>query len=522
MRGTITTKSGRPVVASSGHAAIYTRISDDKEGRGLGVERQEEDCYALAERLGVSVVNVFSDNDVSASTAKARARPRFDEMLKRARDGEFTHILAYSNSRLTRRVREYLDLIDLARDHGVEIRTVVSGGFDLNTADGRGMAIYLATQDQTEAERIGERVKRAAQQRGKDGRWHGGVPPFGYRAEKKALLVRDDEAALAIEAAERVLDRDEPLYSIIKEWRGRSIPTPTQKPGAEWRVTTLRSILVNPALAGLNSAGVPAWEPILDLATHHRLVERLRPDSSRRTNPLGVKSSKYALGGGLVRCARCRKSLHPVAREGVPTKFVCRAFANGEHPNHPVDERTGYSQGRVSIDGDALEEFVMSEAIAYLADDAAWKERGSKSDDAEGEVLRLRADREARQAERDRAGRAYIAGIMSEADAAAEVARLDAEVARLTRDIERREGGPNLAEVWRDRQEVLANWKRWPIEERRGFLRDVVASVTVADWPTGTARTVPRRKGESDRSLSQRRVEHAERAMRERVEIRWL
>ncbi len=32
-------------------AAIYCRISDDREGLGLGVKRQEEDCLALAERM---------------------------------------------------------------------------------------------------------------------------------------------------------------------------------------------------------------------------------------------------------------------------------------------------------------------------------------------------------------------------------------------------------------------------------------------------------------------------------------
>ena len=39
--------------------AIYTRISNDREGGGLGVARQEVDCRALAERLGWDVVDVY-------------------------------------------------------------------------------------------------------------------------------------------------------------------------------------------------------------------------------------------------------------------------------------------------------------------------------------------------------------------------------------------------------------------------------------------------------------------------------
>ena len=33
-------------------AAIYVRISQDRGGAGLGVQRQREDCEALCDRLG--------------------------------------------------------------------------------------------------------------------------------------------------------------------------------------------------------------------------------------------------------------------------------------------------------------------------------------------------------------------------------------------------------------------------------------------------------------------------------------
>ena len=54
-------------------AAVYCRISDDREGRELGVQRQEEDCRARATREGWAVGEVFTDNDLSASTRSRRA-----------------------------------------------------------------------------------------------------------------------------------------------------------------------------------------------------------------------------------------------------------------------------------------------------------------------------------------------------------------------------------------------------------------------------------------------------------------
>src|SRR5690606_12720067 len=51
-------------------ALSHARISDDRRGRGLGVQRQQEDCYALVERHGWTLVGALVDNDVSAYSGK--------------------------------------------------------------------------------------------------------------------------------------------------------------------------------------------------------------------------------------------------------------------------------------------------------------------------------------------------------------------------------------------------------------------------------------------------------------------
>lgn len=506
------------VVTSPGHAAIYTRISDDPEGSALGVARQEQDCRDLADRLGLRVTNVFTDNNVSASTNSTKNRPAFDDMVRRVEEGEFSHVLAYSNSRLTRRLRESLDLIDLAKAGRVIIKTVASGEFDLSTADGRATAITLATWDQAEAERVGERVKRAATQRVESGRWHGGVPPFGFAKEDKSLVVDDREGSLIREAASRVLGQDETLYSIVKDWNARGDLT---RKGASWKHSVLRNVLTNPALVGTNSAGVEnCWTPILDRLTFERLTERLAPDSARRTNPLGVKSSRHALGGGLIVCGRCGKPLYPAARHGAPTKLVCRAFANGDHENHPKRD-DGSSEGRVSIDASALEAYLFERCLAHLDDDAFWGDIKRKRETADSDTARLRAERDARQGERDRAARAFIAGIMSERAAQGEVARLDSEIARLSYQIDRAHGGPIARDVWNERREVLDRFEDWTPGERRLFFRALVTRVSVGDWPAGLPTTTLPRKGESALAFEERRARLARMAMASRVQIDW-
>ena len=65
---------------TTARTAVYVRISSDREGAGLGVARQEEDCRALCERLGWQVTEVYPDNDVSAYSGKKR--PEWDRLNK--------------------------------------------------------------------------------------------------------------------------------------------------------------------------------------------------------------------------------------------------------------------------------------------------------------------------------------------------------------------------------------------------------------------------------------------------------
>lgn len=61
-------------------------------------------------------------------------------MLRRARLRECDTIITLSSSHLTRRFREYLDIIELAKEAGTKVMTVASGELDLSTAAGQAVA----------------------------------------------------------------------------------------------------------------------------------------------------------------------------------------------------------------------------------------------------------------------------------------------------------------------------------------------------------------------------------------------
>jgi site-specific DNA recombinase len=61
-------------------AAIYARISSDRDGDQLGVRRQLADCEALAARRGWEIAERYVDDDVSAYSG--RVRPEYRRMLE--------------------------------------------------------------------------------------------------------------------------------------------------------------------------------------------------------------------------------------------------------------------------------------------------------------------------------------------------------------------------------------------------------------------------------------------------------
>ncbi len=78
-------------------------------------------------RRATTVVEVYSDNDISASTRSRKRRPDYERMLDDAETGRFEVLLAYSTSRLTRRQREIGDMLDVHESHGTQLVTVASG-----------------------------------------------------------------------------------------------------------------------------------------------------------------------------------------------------------------------------------------------------------------------------------------------------------------------------------------------------------------------------------------------------------
>jgi DNA invertase Pin-like site-specific DNA recombinase len=280
-------------------AGIYCRISQDREAEGIGVERQERDCRALAEQRGWDVADVYVDNDVSAYTGKPR--PSFRRLLDDIEAKRVGAVIAWHPDRLYRHpsdLETFVDAVDKAR---AKVATVAAGEIDLGSASGRMVARMLGAAARGESERASERLKAQRLQQVREGRRQGGgMRPFGYTTEMEP---HPTEAPLVREAVDRTLGGTS-VYHVAADWNDRGILTTT---GKRWRAQSLRRTLTRPLLAGLrehkpSGTVVPgAWEPIISEDEHRLLVAKF-PEGSGT----GERTARRkALLSGLLCCADC-------------------------------------------------------------------------------------------------------------------------------------------------------------------------------------------------------------------------
>jgi site-specific DNA recombinase len=282
---------------------IYCRISADKVGAGLGVERQRRDCDELVRQHDWTVVDLYVDNDVSAYSG--RPRPQYRRLLTDIAAGRIECIVAWHTDRLHRSPRELEEFIDVCERHNVRIETVRAGELDLRTPAGCAVARTLGAWARYESEHRSERVRRKQVERAENGLPStGGLRCFGYEKDRRTLVPQ--EAAVLREAADRALVGDS-LRSICADFNRRGIRT-TQ--GNKWATPRLKDLLISPRLAGLldhHSVGRVRgqWPPILTEKQHARVVALLT-DPARRTNP---GAPRRRLLGGLLRCGECGNKL---------------------------------------------------------------------------------------------------------------------------------------------------------------------------------------------------------------------
>lgn len=466
-------------------AVLYARISLDKTGEEIGVQRQLHDMRALAEARGFDVVAEITENDISAS--KGLHRPGFERVWQLVRGGAVDHVVAWQSSRLMRSRKDRAEVIDAFGKHNVDVVAVKGPSLDLRSGYGRGLADMMTAFDSMEGEVKAERVSAAIADLARRGKaW--GYCPYGWDRQGRGVhakqVINADEAAIVRELVDRLL-AGEPLGELHRDMNERGVPAPgyaqwlkmppevreqreakgRNLPTQRWANSAIRTLVVRDANIGVrryrkkNGGGVEIpgdWPAIVDRVKHGRVVALLSSPERRSHSGPRPGARKHLLTSSIGQCGICKAPLRVARRNGRRDQTIIYTCAGTKgctgRMQEPVDDLVKQVViGRLSKP-DALD--------WLLGDDEEAKRLQDQVDELQG---RLDA-----AAVSQAAGRITIRAlelITAELQPQLEAAKRERDAALVDLDIEqlRPLAGP----------EADACWEAMTVNQRRAVLRTI-------------------------------------------------
>jgi DNA invertase Pin-like site-specific DNA recombinase len=176
--------------------AIYTRKSSE-EGleqafNSLDAQREACEAYIRSQKQEgwTALPDLYDDGGLSGATLE---RPAMQRLLADIERGQIDAVVVYKVDRLTRSLGDFAKIVEVFDRKGVSFVSVTQA-FNTTTSMGRLTLNMLLSFAQFEREVTGERIRDKIAASKKKGMWMGGVPPLGYDARERKLVVNEAEA----------------------------------------------------------------------------------------------------------------------------------------------------------------------------------------------------------------------------------------------------------------------------------------------------------------------------------------
>ncbi|MEO7194573.1 MAG: recombinase family protein [Pseudonocardiaceae bacterium] len=476
-------------------ARDYLRVSLDRSGRARSLEEQHADHERVATEQGWILGESYRDESVSASRYSRKTRDDFARLISDLENDRFGArvLMIWESSRGSRRVGEWVDLLELCERRSVSIH-VVTHNRTYDPANGRDRRSMLedAVDGEYESSKLSARLRRAVAANAVAGR-PGGRAPYGYRrvfdSQTRQLIAQEPEPVEAPVVAElyRRLVAGHSLRGIARDFEARGIRT---RSGLVFSAQHLRSVALCPTYTALrahrprNEHGqrTPVavsemyegqWPPLVSRA-EWLAVQRLLRSPERRTSRPG--RGKHLLSM-IARCARCGGTL-AVAYPRERPEYFCRTM------------------GCVRISKAGVDEVAEQVMLAYLARPEVIDtlRAGERHDDRE--LSAVRDQLATVRARHDELADAVATGTLSVVLAARSEPAMLAEIERLENREKELATPSALRGLIEPGVDVARRWATAPMSTRREIARllltpQLIGELRITPSPTRGPRRVP-------------------------------
>jgi DNA invertase Pin-like site-specific DNA recombinase len=415
---------------------------------------QQDEAIQLLdlERAGVHPSNIFSEK----VSGVAKDRPVRDQVLARLRPGDA--LVVWKLDRLGRDMTEIVGIVKGLVQRGVRFRCITQNINIVAPLDPMSamQLQLLAMFAEFEKALLLERTAAGKARRRAEGKHPGAVPMFGW---KPGNMEPDPVEAQALERVAGWLRDDGLNLSQAVERMNALDDFPPPRKAQQWRVVSLRRILVHPRTREIMPGHYDALQTILNR------------NRGQGRGAGGGRPAEHLLSGILI-CGRCGQPMYLIwsTRKGVrQAHYHCKPMA-GSGGRFRGCSRTSIVQGRA--DEHARELFILS--VVGEPFQQALNQRQAEL--LAGEVTAEELD----------AWRAEILDLETIAPTrfyGEQEQRRHDELRRLVDQATARlMAAPDLQEMTslpRSEDELRAAWSRWSVQDRRRWLRRLLERIEV-------------------------------------------
>jgi site-specific DNA recombinase len=360
-------------------AREYLRVSQDTSGRERSPEEQHEDNQRAALELGYVLGEPYRDVG-SASRYARKSRKGFDQLVDDLTAGRFGAgiLMLWESSRGSRKVGEWVSLVELCEERGVRIHVTTHGRtYDPANHRDRRSLLEDAVDSEYESAKKSDRLKRSAAAAAAEGRAVSRIP-YGYRSvydpntgRPQGRVPEDAEAAVVREVFEKVA-AGKSIRGIAAELAERGVE---KRSGGPFSAPHLRSMLDNRAYIGERAyikgrkdrwqrrdeaVITPAqWDPIVDRDLWFTVHSILADQARVKNRPGGARHLLSMIG----KCDPCGGPLNVSVERGNAV-YRCR------------------DKGCVRVSKDDLEQVAVDRALRYLSSPEVYRWLKQADDDA--------------------------------------------------------------------------------------------------------------------------------------------
>lgn len=297
------------------------RVSTVKQVEKDDIPMQKQSCHEFVANNPEWVISKeFSEKGVSGFKVSAKDRDAIQDLQKAAIEKKFDVLLVFMFDRIGRKEDETPFVVEWFTQHGIEVWSVNEGQQRFDNHVDKLLNYIRYWQASGESVKTSIRTKTRMGQIVREGRFKGGIAPFGYklvhngRINKRGhevydLEIDEGEAAIVRLIFDRHSNAGMGPQSIAAYLTSENI---MNRAGKNFVAPTIKNIITNPMYRGILRCGESISEPfehlrIIDDATYFRSQELVKQRSEKYQEQRRVprKVASTCLLTGNIFCGHC-------------------------------------------------------------------------------------------------------------------------------------------------------------------------------------------------------------------------